>query len=221
VLKLEDNPSIPPVALGDSSLIKIGEPVVAIGSPFELPDTLTAGIISQVNRTETIEDRTTPNLLQFDAPVNPGNSGGPLANATGEFIGLVIARISASTGDGIYYAVSSNKVKRVAAAIINEGSFPYPQIGIGVVDLTPQDVQERSLDSINGVLVVSVTAGEPAQAAGIRVNDIIVAMDGVPVRNYDELTSYLGEFKSPGDTALIEVIRGSSRLEISLVVGAR
>jgi S1-C subfamily serine protease len=221
VLKLEENPSIEPPALADSSKIRIGEPVIAIGSPLNLRDTLTAGVISQVNRFTSYgtDSLSVANLLQFDAPVNPGNSGGPLANARGEILGIVVARIT--VGDGIYYAVASNKVKRVAAAIIANGTFPYPWIGVSVSDLTPQLVQERSLETANGVLVAGVSASSPAQAAGIRNDDIIVAIDGVSVRDSADLTSYLGEYKSPGDASVIRVIRGSASLDLSIYIGTR
>ncbi|OGO31044.1 MAG: hypothetical protein A2Z29_08235 [Chloroflexi bacterium RBG_16_56_11] len=222
VLKLAVIPSAPPVSMGDSSLVKIGEPVVAIGSPLDIRDTATAGIISRTNRyTDYGLASPVPNLLQFDAPVNPGNSGGPLANAAGEIIGVVVARIQAAQGDGIYYAVSSDKVKKVADEVITNGSFAYPWIGVNIGDITPQQAEEMSLATTYGVLVSSVVAGQPAEAAGIRAGDVIVTIDGVPVRDTGELTSYLGENKSPGETTTIEVIRGAERLNITVTVGTR
>ena len=162
-----------------------------------------------------------PNLIQFDAPVNPGNSGGPLANANGEVVGIVVARINPSEGDGIYWAVSSNKAKRVATALIAHGSFDYPWIGTGIADLTPQIVQDRALETANGVLVTEIFDNSPAQTAGIKVDDIIVSMDNVSVKDSADLTSYLGEFKSPGDAATIGLIRGTARLNLDIKVGKR
>ncbi len=214
VLKLEDNPAIEPPPLADSSQVRIGEPVVAIGSPFDLRDTLTAGIISQVNRLAELA-----NLLQFDAAVNPGNSGCPLANANGEVIGMCVSRINAVEGDGISYAISANKVKRVTTALIAQGYFDYPWIGVGITDLTPQIVQDRDLETANGVLVMEVFSDSPAAAAGIEVDDIIVSIDGAPARDGDDLTSYLGEFTSPGDIAVIGIIRGTTEMELSVDVG--
>ena len=159
------------------------------------------------------------NLIQFDAATNPGNSGCPLLNSAGEVIGMVIARINPDEGDGIYYAVSSNKFKRVAASLITRGSFDYPRIGVNVSNLTPQQVQTRGLETVNGALVRGVTADSPAMTAGIEVDDIIVAIDGLVIRNVAELTSYLGEHKSPGDASTIELIRGTTRLELSLNIG--
>jgi S1-C subfamily serine protease len=223
VLKLNGDPAITPPVLGDSSRIQIGEPVVAIGSPLDIRDTLTAGVISQVNRYANYgaDNNWVPSLLQFDAPVNPGNSGGPLANGAGEVIGVVVARINASQGDGIYYAVASNKVKRVADAVIGSGSFPYPWLGVTIIDLTPEEAQAKGLETANGINVVSVNNNGPAQSAGIRAGDIIVSINGMPVRDTAELTSYLGENLSPGDETVIEVLRGSSHLEMTVQVGTR
>jgi 2-alkenal reductase len=227
VLSLETEPDIAPPVIGDSSLMRAGDAVIAIGSPGEsedplgLKDTLTAGVLSQVNRAEDIEGSYVANLLQFDAAVNFGNSGGPLANARGEIIGLVIARIDPVRGDGINWAVSSNKFKRVAGAIIESGSFGYPWIGTGITDLTPQMVRDKSLETANGVLVGDVIAGSPAEDAGLKTGDVIVAADGVPIRDCGELTSYLGEFKSPGDDIILDVIRGSGTIQLSVEVGWR
>jgi S1-C subfamily serine protease len=223
VLELSGDPAISPPVIGDSSRMQIGGPVVAIGSPLDIRDTLTAGVISQVNRYTNYgeDDNWVPNLFQFDAPVNPGNSGGPLANANGEIVGVVVARIVAGTGDGIYYAVASNKVKRVADAVIAGGSFAYPWLGVNIGDLTPDAARDEGLDTVNGVDVSSVDSSGPARAAGLLSGDIIVAIDGVPVRDTAELTSYLGEHLSPGDEVVIEVLRGDSRLELTVIIGAR
>ncbi len=227
VLKLENNPAIIPPPMGDSSLIRVGEPVVAIGSPGDgenplaLRDTLTSGIISQVNRFINVEGNSIPNLLQFDAAVNFGNSGCPLFNTNGEIIGLVIARIDPVSGDGINWAVASNKVRRVAEAVIANGSFAYPWVGTGISDLTPEFVEEQSLETANGVLLGEIFTGGPAQAAGLKTGDVIISFDGIPVRDSAELTSYLGEFKSPGDELIVEIIRGDEIIELLIEVGTR
>lgn len=223
VLKLDGDPAITPPALGDSSRVRVGEQVVAIGSPLDIRDTLTAGVVSQVNRYTNYgaDDNWVPNLLQFDAPVNPGNSGGPLANSAGEVIGIVVARIVAGEGDGIYYAVDSNKVKRVADAVIAGGSFPYPWIGVSITDLTPDDAQASGLDTTNGIQVSGVDTSGPASAAGFLAGDIIISIDGHPVRDTAELTSYLGENLSPGDQAVFGLRRGGALMELTVVVGTR
>ena len=223
VLTLMDKLGVEPSPLADSAKVRIGEPVAAIGSPFDLTDTLTTGIVSQTNRYTEInydfQTRWVANLIQFDAAANPGNSGCPLFNSRGEVIGMVIARIDPGEGDGIYYAVSSNKLKRVADSLIAKGSYDYPRIGVNVSDITPQLAQDRGLETINGALVRDVQTDGPARSAGIEVDDIIVAVDGQIIRSISELTSYLGEHKSPGDDATIELIRGNSRLEVSMEIG--
>ena len=223
VLKLDDNPRIMPVSIGDSSKIEIGEPVIAIGSPLDMRDTLTAGVISQVNRFTNYGTDTNwvSSLIQFDAPVNPGNSGGPLINKHGEIIGLIVARISTNQGDGIYYAVSANKVKRITEAIIDIGTFLYPWIGILPTDLTPQLVEEMSLETTNGVLISGVIINSPAETAGLLTSDVVVAMDGIPIRDSGELTSFLGELINPGDISVLDIIRDKTRIQIPIVVGIR
>jgi len=223
VLELEEKPAVEPLTLADSSQVRIGEPVAAVGSPLDIAETLNTGIISQINRYAEInynsQTRWVANLIQFDAAVNAGNSGCPLVNAKGEVIGMVIARIEPTEGNGIYYAVSSNKIKRVAASLIDKGSFDYPWLGVGIVDLTPQMAQERALETANGALVQNVFSDSPAEATGIEVDDIIIAIDGVMVRDTAAFTSYLGEHKSPGETATLTIIRDSSSLEKPITIG--
>ncbi len=225
VLTLEDELVIEPLVLADSTTVRIGEPVVTIGNPFDLTETLTLGIVSQINRFVEIEfdqqTRWVANLIQFDAAANFGNSGGPLLNAEGEVIGMVIARVRPDEGDGIYYAASSNKVKRVVAALIDQGFFDYPWLGVEIANLTPQMVRDRWLETANGALVNKTLTASPAKAAGIKVDDIIVAIDGIAVRDVADLASYLGEHKSPGDIATLTLIRETAKLELYLKIGKR
>jgi len=225
VLTLEGKTDTKPLKFADSATLPVGEPVVTIGNPFDLTETLTSGIVSQLNRFSEIEydvqKRWVANLIQFDAAINSGSSGCPLLNSKGEVIGMVIARLNPDWGDGIYYAISSNKVKRVTTSIINQGSFDYPWIGVWITDLTSQIIQYRELDTINGALVKQISAGGPAEAAGIEVDDIIVAIDGKAMRNTADFISYLGEYKSPDEEATITLIRDKTRLELSLTIGKR
>ena len=225
VLKIDAIPGAELPTMSDSSKIKVGDPVAAIGSPFDLAESLNAGIISQMNRFADIEydgqTRWVANLIQFDAAVNFGNSGGPLFDSDGGVIGLVIARVGPEEGDGIYYAVSSNKVRRVADSIIAQGYFDYPWLGIGISDLTPQQVQDIGLESINGVLVTQIVPDSPAKVAGVQVDDIIIAIDSTEARNVAEFTSYLGEYKSPGESTTLTVIRDTITIDMSLEIGLR
>jgi len=225
VLELDSVSVFEPPKISDSSSIRIGDPVAAIGSPFDLAESLNTGVVSQVNRFVDIEYsglvRWVSNLIQFDAAVNSGNSGGPLFDSDGGVIGLVIARVEPEEGDGIYYAVSSNKLKRIADSIIVNGYFDYPWLGIDISDLTPQQVQDMDLESINGVLVNRVVADSPADTAGVQVDDIIIAFDGTEIGNVALLTSYLGEHTSPGEPAILTVIRGADTIDLPMEVGQR
>jgi len=224
VLKLDGEPGAAPPEISDSSQIEVGDSVAVIGSPFDLAGSLNTGIVSQMNRYAEIEydeqqTRWVASLIQFDAAVNFGNSGGPLFNSDGGVIGLVIARVEPERGDGIYYAVASNKLKLVADSIIDQGYFDYPWLGVNISDLTPQQVQDLNLASINGVLVNKVVAGGPSETAGVQANDIIIAIDDTEIRNLAVLTSYLGEHLRPGESTTLTVIRDKAALEISLEVG--
>ncbi len=225
VLALQDTLITEALTLADSDQVTVGQPAVAIGNPFDLPGTVTAGIVSQMGRFTKIESdsqvRWVANLIQFDAPANPGNSGCPLFNSEGEVIGMVIARIDPFEGDGIYYAVSSNKIKRVADSIIAQGFFDYPWLGVSIANITPRIAQDLSLDTTNGALVVGIISNSPAITSGIKADDIIVAIDGVMISDIADLTSYLGEHKNPDETATLELIRGDSQIELTLEIGSR
>ncbi|MBI2328429.1 MAG: trypsin-like peptidase domain-containing protein [Chloroflexi bacterium] len=225
VLTLADVPAVQPLNFADSATLLVGQPVVTIGSPFNLTATLTSGVVSQLNGFIEVEyssgSRWVASLIQFDAPVNPGNSGSPLLNSRGEVIGMVIARIDPEEGDGVSHAISSNKLRRVTTSLISQGTFDYPWLGVEVTDLTPQEAQNRGLDTMNGIVVMTVSAGGPTDAAGIKGGDIMVAIDGKELRNVGGLTSYLGEYKSPGGRATITIIRDKTKLELSLTVGSQ
>jgi len=205
--------------------VQVGDPVAAIGNPFDLNETLTTGIVSGLNRFGRIEydarSRWIANLIQFDAAVNFGNSGGMLVNSRGAVIGLVIARINPDEGDGVNWAVSSNKMKKVAAALIANGKDDYPWLGVEITDLTARTVLNRGLPSANGVLIERPGTGSPAEMAGLKAGDVIIAMDGTAVKNVGEFTSYLGENKSPGDKLRLTVVRGSSQIEVTIDIGKR
>jgi len=223
VLALDKRPDIEPLVLADSDMIKVGETVFAIGNPFGLQETLTSGIVSGTSRYVPVEfdlqQRAVANLIQFDAAANYGNSGCPLLNTKGEVIGLVIARVKPDEGDGIGYAVSSNKVRRVAESLINQGHFDYPWLGVEVSDLTPKIVQEKGLDTAHGAWVRNVLAAGPAETAGVKADDIIIAMDGVAIKSVADLTSYLGEHTSPGGLSTVTVLRDKTELELSVRIG--
>lgn len=211
--------------MANSESIKIGEAVVVIGNPFDLGGTVTAGIVSQLNRFQRIgddlESRWISNLIQFDAPANSGNSGGPLLNIDGDVIGLVIARIGPATGEGISYAISANKVKRVTDTIIEQGFFDHSWLGIEASDITPETAEELNRETIHGVLVDAVIIDGPAWKAGIQASDIIISIDGKTIKGLADLTSYLGEYTSPGDSTVVGVERGAVLLHLAVILGAK
>jgi S1-C subfamily serine protease len=239
VIKVEVDPEdLHPLPLGDSSQIRTGQTVVAIGNPFRLSGTMTVGIISGQGRTlDSL--RTSPeggtftagDLIQTDAAINPGNSGGPLVNLNGEVIGVNRAirtfnftEQADPLNSGIGFAIPASIVKRVAPALIADGNFDYPYLGISTSRdvITLLDQQELGLSQYNGAFVASVVPGSPADQAGLRgMQDLIVAVDGTPIREFSELLSYLFNFKSPGDTITFTVLRGDRELEIDLVLGKR
>ena len=227
VLALEQRVPIQALTLADSSTVRVGEPSIVIGNPLELPGTITSGIISQTHRFIEVEydwkTRWVANLIQFDAAVNFGNSGSPLLNSKGEVIGMVIARVNPKLGEGVYWAICSNKVSRVALSLIERGYFDYPWLGVEneIVDLTTETVQARELETANGALVKKVIADTPAEAAGIKVDDVIVAIDETTVRDVADLTCYLGEYSSPGDEVTLALVRDGAKIELSLEIGKR
>ncbi len=240
-----------PLPLGDSDLVKVGQTVVAIGNPFGLNNTMTMGIISAKGRTldslRQTEDGgfySTGDLLQTDASINPGNSGGPLLNLNGEVIGLNRSiRTTGKNSDGepvnsgIGFAVSVNIIKRVVPVLIQKGVYDYPYLGISTPpggDLSLLEREELGLTTTTGAYLVEVLAGGPADKAGLigghkttRIRglngggDVIIAVDGRPVKVFGDLMSYIMTNKSPGDSITVRVIRDNQEKEFTLTLGKR
>jgi len=186
--------NLPVASLGNSDQLRPGEWAIAIGNPFGLNNTVTAGIISAVDRTDANigEGQRVP-YIQTDAAVNPGNSGGPLISAAGEVIGMNTA-IRKAPGAGLSFAVPINLAKRIAQQIVSTGQASHLFIGVQLRSLTPQLAREINATStrctvpvVNGVLVVDVVPDTPAESAGIRQCDLIRAVNGTPVENPSEV----------------------------------
>jgi len=207
-----------PLPLGDSDEVVVGDPVVAVGSPLGLEGTVTSGIVSAVNRPVTAGGQgevSFINAIQTDAAINPGNSGGPLLDAAGRVVGVntSIATLTSFAGQagsiGLGFAIPINQARVTAEQIIADGEASYPIIG-ATLD------QEQSGQ---GVGIESVVDGGPAESAGLRAGDRIIALDGVPVRGPDELIVVI-RAQEPGATVELTIDRGGRQETLSVVLGS-
>jgi S1-C subfamily serine protease len=212
-----------PLVLGNSDGAQIGDPVLAIGTPFGLAGTLTSGIVSGLGRSSTSPSgRALTGMIQTDAPINPGNSGGPLLNAKGEVIGVDESIQSPVQGSvGVGFAVPINTAKRVINSLEAGKAVQHPWLGISGQTITPSLASSLSLPKQSGVLVVQVVSGSPAQKAGLQGNgsadagdDILTAIDGHQLASVEALTSYL-DSKKVGDKVTMTVIRGNKTISIT------
>jgi len=211
--------------LGDTDAMRIGDWVIAIGSPLGFEGSVTVGIVSAKGRSLQV-DSSLPelyDLLQTDAVINPGNSGGPLLNLQGEVIGINTAIIRGNIGnnqqaDGIGFAVSMGTARPVSAQLIENGRVIRPRIGVSILDVTPVLGAERGLSVDQGVLVDGVVAGGPAARAGIRAEDVIVQVDDRPVASTTELVRlFLNEYHV-GDVARITVVRSAVTMSFDVTL---
>lgn len=227
LLKIDLPTGVPAAPLGDSDRVSVGDIAVAIGSPFGLDQTVTQGIISAVHRTWAPDSgRVRRNLLQTDAPVNPGNSGGPLLNAQGEVVGITSLIESPVRGNvGVAFAIPVNTAKRLMPQLQAGAKLEPVWLGITGQAVDPAVAKDQNLPVLEGVLVLSVVADGPAARAGIRGGqtetgeriarggDVIVAMDGVSVKDLRQVTEKLDGRRS-GDTITLTIIRNGQRQDI-------
>ena len=239
VLKVEVGATyLQPIPMGDSSQLKVGEQITAIGNPFGLSGSMTSGIISQMGRLLPQDSGySIPDVIQTDAAINPGNSGGPLLNMNGEVVGINTA-IQSATGEftGVGFAVPSNTVKKVVPILIEEGVFHHPWMGISGSDVDPDLAKVRELNSSKGFLIATVVEGSPAEDAGLQGitvtkeidgreyaldGDIIVKIDDKVVRKISDILIHLQREKSIGDEMVMTVNRDGTLIEVILVLGER
>jgi serine protease Do len=183
---------------GDSSLLSVGEWVLAIGNALGEGITATEGIVSRLNVSVNVEGNTLYGLIQTTAPVNPGNSGGPLVNMSGEVIGITSVKIVASEVEGMGFAISSNEAKPIIEDLIRYGHVTYPWLGVSVSTVTRLLAASENLSVDRGALIVEIVAGSPADEAGLKVGDIISSFKGEEISNVADLvqtirTSEIGE----------------------------
>src|SRR5688500_8824843 len=229
-----------PLSLADSSKVRVGERVAAIGNPFGLSGSLSTGIVSGVGRqipTQEEEGFAIPDIIQTDAPINPGNSGGPLLNMRSEVIGINSA-IYSTTGQfaGVGFAIPSNTIAQIVPSLITTGSYQHPWLGVAGRDMTPGIADRLGLDEPRGFLVMDVVAGSPAEKAGIQRGnedtvidgipmklggDVIIAVDNNTVRKIDDILAYVEIEKSVGDDLEIMILRDGQMMEVIATLAAR
>ncbi len=218
-----DRKNLPAAELGDSSTVKPGQIAFAIGSPFGLENTLTMGIISAVGRREVIpgagRTRFYTDLIQTDAAINSGNSGGPLVNSRGEVIGINTAIVAGGlTGGnvGIGFAIPINRVKTIVQQLLEKGAYRRGYLGVALTDI-PADMKDE-LKAEQGVLIRSVEQDTPAARAGIEPGDVITEVDGTPVKNENHFREMIAD-KGPNAKVRLKVLRDGKLLTIEATLG--
>ena len=243
VIRIQADDLPKPLGLADSSRLRVGQFVVAIGNPFGLEQTLTLGVISSLGRViQSPDDRFIGEAIQTDAAINPGNSGGPLLDLKGRVVGVNSQIISPSGASaGIGFAISANTVRRVVPELIARGRYPHPWLGVQIFDVTPERAAViaragAELPVQEGVLILAVTPNGPAAKAGLRGGqrivivgnirfpvggDIIVAIDDTPIETGQELTLYLDTKTQVGQTIRLRVNREGQEIEVPVTLEAR
>jgi S1-C subfamily serine protease len=245
VLQISQNASKPqhllsflkPLVLGNSSKMDVGVAVIAIGNPFGLSDTMTTGIISGIGRSLPVSEGggfSIPNAIQTDAPIDPGNSGGPLLNMQGEVIGMNTAIISSTnTFSGIGLAIPSNSITKIVPTLIEKGYYLHPYLGLTFGDLTSDLAEDAGLPiNLEGIYVNTIMKNSPADRAGIHgstidqyskkhLGDIIIAADGHNITRPDDLVNYIGQYKSVGDNLTLTVYRNGHDIDLKATLTAR
>ena len=227
-----------PLSLGDSSNLKVGEPITAIGNPFGLSGSMTSGIISQMGRLlPSGSGYSIPDVIQTDAAINPGNSGGPLLNMRGDIVGINTA-IQSTTGEftGVGFAIPSQTVAKIVPTLIKDGEYKHPWIGISGRDIDPDTANVLGLKDALGFLVITVVEDSPAWDAGLIGSDktievegreysiggdVITAVDGIDVRKIDDILIHLQRVKTVGDEMDLEILRDDRTTNVTIVLQER
>ncbi|QLH04899.1 trypsin [Nitrosopumilus oxyclinae] len=227
-----------PLSIGDSSNLKVGEQIAAIGNPFGLSGSMTSGIISQLGRLLPTESNyQIPDVIQTDAAINPGNSGGPLLNMRGEIVGINTA-IQSTTGEftGVGFSIPSQTVAKIVPTLIEDGEYKHPWIGISGRDIDPDMAKVLNVKEAVGFLVITVVEDSPAFRAGLigsektievdGVNyplggDIILAVDGKEVRKIDDILVHLQRAKTVGDEMVLEILRDGRTTNVTILLDER
>lgn len=216
LLKIEADIDLPVLEFGDSEKMRVGDWVVAIGNPFGLSHTVTAGIISAKGR--IIGAGPYDNFIQTDASINPGNSGGPLLNLKGEVIGINTAIVA--TGQGIGFAIPSSMAQDIIQQLRTDQKVRRGWLGVTIQSIDENTARALGLDEARGALVADVTRGDPAERAGIRAGDVILAINDLPVENPSDLTRRIGAI-TPGSETKITIWRDGGKKDLNVTLGER
>jgi serine protease Do len=204
------------IPIGDSDRLQVGDFVLAIGNPFGLGQTVTSGIISALGRSPGIEGY--EDFIQTDASINPGNSGGPLVDLQGRVVGINTAILAPSGGNiGIGFAVPINMARQVMGQLVQYGEIKRGRIGVAIQDLTPDLAQALGTRQTQGAVIARVEPGSPAERAGLRTNDLVVAINGAPMRSGSDLRNRVG-LSRIGDEVELTVERGGSERSLTVRV---
>ncbi len=213
VLKIEKT-GLTPAELGDSDKVQVGEFAMAIGNPLNMPSTVTAGIISAKNR-EITSDNVTYKVIQTDAAINSGNSGGALINAEGKIIGINTLKLSGSGVEGIGFAIPINDTINVYKQLIENGKVARPYIGITGRDLDSETAKRNNLPE--GIYIVSIEEFSAAEKAGMKIGDVVTSFDGKDVKTVNELNEIKNSHKI-GDSVEIKIVRDGNEKELTIVL---
>lgn len=241
VIKVDADPqALHPLPLGDSSKLRIGDQVTAIGSPFGLSGSMTSGIVSQLGRIlnpPNLQSFSIPNVIQTDTAINPGNSGGPLLNNYGEVIGINTA-IQTETGEfsGVGFAIPSNTMKKIVPVLIQTGHYKHPWLGVSGITVDPDLADSLGLSTHSGFLIENIVSDSPASKAGLHASnqtktvdgikykfggDIITGIDSIKVTKLEDLLNYLQDYKYAGDTMIMHIVRDNKTMDMTLTLQER
>ena len=221
ILQIESK-NLTAIPMGDSDEMRVGDYVVAVGNPFGLAQTVTSGIVSAKGRgsiggnmgIEGYED-----FIQTDASINPGNSGGALVNLKGELVGMNTAIVGPSGGNvGIGFAVPTSMIKGVMAQLTEFGSVKRGIIGVGIQDMNPELAKNLGMEQVEGALVGTIAKGSPAEVAGVKAGDVVIAMDGKPVHTSGDLRNRIG-LLTVGTSINLTILRDKARKDIKVTIG--
>ena len=224
IIKINEREDLTPVKLGEAATAQIGEEVIAIGNPLglEFQKSVTKGVISGLNRTLKVEDTTSTvimeNLIQTDASINTGNSGGPLINKNGEVIGVNTVKITSA--EGIGFAVPIDIIKPILNKLEKDGIFEEGYLGIFAYDAEIVPYLNKTINVNSGIYVATVNRGGPAYKAGLMVGDVILTADGIEINKMTELREFIYE-KKPGDSMQLELLRKDEKISILVTLSKK